>query len=515
MAQRVLPRPRVNQLGRDILRLCGPRLNAGGKRFSSGQQILPSSTKQPVPLIIGGTHVQGAVTHPLISPLDGRSVWDYSSASLEQLNQAIEAATTAFPGWAETKPAVRCSTLLKAADIFTKRSAELKEYMKIETGADDQFIAFNISATVAQLKDIAMRSTTIHGLFPSVDDSGRSAIVLKEPYGVVAGIAPWNAPYILGVRAASAALATGNTVVLKGSERSPRCYRAIVDVFHEAGLPPGCLNLVFSSPESAASVTKALIKHPAVRKINFTGSTAIGSKVASLAGQNLKPVLLELGGKASAIVFEDANLAKAADACVLGAFLHGGQVCMATDRILVHSSIVSEFTAKLTESIKRFYPPHGPSPVLISHLAEEKVEHLVSDAVNKGAVMVSGRDSQLNDKPQFPLILGNVSRDMDIFYTETFGPVATLHTFDTEEEALAIANDTEYGLAGAIFTEDLAKGLRVGKKYTSGSVHINAMSIHDEPNLPHGGTKSSGFGRFNTEYGLNEFLRTKVITWRN
>ncbi|KAK9427725.1 aldehyde dehydrogenase domain-containing protein [Lipomyces doorenjongii] len=468
-----------------------------------------------VSLIINGASPPDESKIPIISPVDGREIWTYSSATVENAHQAIEAAKAAFPAWASTNALARSEILVRAAEIFLQRREELEKYMKLETAADDAFIGFNILATVQQLKDIAGRVTRIQGDFPSVEDDSRSALVLKEPYGVILGIAPWNAPYILGTRAVAAALATGNTTILKGSELAPRCFRAIVDIFHDAGLPKGCFNLLFVAPESAAEVSAALIKHPAVAKINFTGSTAIGRIVASTAGEYLKPILLELGGKATAIVFEDANLKKAAQACLLGALLHSGQVCMATERILVHSSIASAFAEQLKETLSNMQQLPDSAPTLISRKAIDRVRGLIIDALGKGATCLSDSHTDRPDGTLHPVILDNVNPGMDIFYTESFGPVVTFHTFDTEEEALNIANDTEYGLSGAIFTENLRRGLRVAKKYTTGAVHINSMSIHDEPALPHGGTKSSGFGRFNSDQGLHEFLRTKVVTWEN
>ncbi|KAM5344614.1 hypothetical protein ACJ41O_013149 [Fusarium nematophilum] len=400
-----------------------------------------------VPLVIDGARVTGVSKLPVNNPGNGSEIWTYSGASVQDSIRAVEAADAAFPAWSSTHPRARSEILFKAAELFLARRAELIECMKLETAAEDAFAEFNIEATVGQLKDIARRIFAIEGYSPHMDDGNRSALVTKIPYGVILGIAPWNAPYILGTRAVAAALAAGNTAVLKGSELSPGCFYAIMNIFSDAGLPKGCLNLIFAPPEAAREVTEAVIQHPAVAKVNFTGSTAVGRIIASISGKHLKPVLLELGGKATAIVFEDADLQRAAKACLLGAFLH---------------------------------------------------------------VRPTGEDDVLA-----PTILSNVRGDMDLFYTESFGLVATLHTFNTEDEALKIANDTEYGLAGAVFTQNLNRGLRVAKKYLAGAVHINSMSIHDEAVLPHGGMKNSGSGRFNADQGLNEFLRSQVITWEN
>ncbi|RMJ02440.1 hypothetical protein CDV36_015292 [Fusarium kuroshium] len=476
-----------------------------------------SATPHPsdnVPLVIDGARVTGVSRLPVINPRNGSEIWTYSGASVQDSTRAVEAAHAAFPAWSSTHPSARSVILFKAAELFLARRAELIEYMKLETAAEDAFAEFNIQATVGQLKDIARRIPAIDGYSPHMDDGNRSALVMKIPYGVILGIAPWNAPYILGTRAVAAALAAGNTVVLKGSELSPRCFYSIMNIFIDAGLPKGCLNLIYAPAEAASEVTEAVIQHPAVGKVNFTGSTAVGRIIASISGKHLKPVLLELGGKATAIVFEDADLQKAAKACLLGAFLHSGQVCMATERMVVHASVAADFAKLLKDNLASMYSSADSHPVLISPRAAEKVRGLISDALGKGAnILCEARPT--GDDMLAPRILSNVREDMNIFYTESFGPVATFHTFNTEDEALNIANDTEYGLAGAVFTQNLNRGLRVAKKYLTGAVHINSMSIHDEAVLSHGGMKNSGFGRFNADQGLNEFLRSQVITWEN
>ncbi|KAL5584161.1 hypothetical protein FOVSG1_015512 [Fusarium oxysporum f. sp. vasinfectum] len=441
------------------------------------------SSKDNIPLIINGAFVNGKSENSTRNPRDGSEIWTYSGASVQDSIEAVEAANAAFPLWSSTHPEARSEILLRAAELFLARREELVECMKLETAADDDFAQFNVEATVSQLKDIARRTSIIRDYYPNIKDTKRSALVMKVPYGVVLGIAPWNAPFILGTRSVAAALAAGNTTVLKGSELSPRCFYAIVSILNDAGLPKGCLNLVFAPPEDASEITEALIKHPAGAKVNFTGSSAVGRIIASISGKHLKPVLLELGGKATCIVFDDADLEMAAKSCLVGALVHSGQVCMATERIAVHTV--------------------------------EKVKDLISDALGKGANLVCEARPAGKDDDLVPTILSNVSRDMSIFYTESFGPVVTLHTFTTESEAVALANDTEYGLAGAIFTQNLSRGLRVAKQYLTGAIHINSMSIHDEAVLPHGGTKNSGFGRFNADEGLNEFLRSRVITWDN
>lgn len=330
---------------------------------------------------------------------------------------------------------------------------------------------------------------------------------------------PRNAPYILGTRSVIFPLAAGNTVVFKGSELSPKVMWGICSVLFEAGLPQGVLNYIVHETANAAAITSQLIADPNTRKINFTGSTHVGRTIGRLAGEHLKPVLLELGGKAPAVVWHDADLDLAADQCALGAFLNSGQVCMSTERIIVHRDARAAFEAKLLASVEKFFPAAGEAPLLISPAAVEKNRKLLRDARGKGAALLgSGRDfeqaSEAGPARMRPVVVAGVTEDMDIYKTESFGPTVALYEVETEEEALRLANDTEYGLTSAVFTEDLRRGLRLARGIETGACHINSMSIHDESALPHGGAKGSGHGRFCGPSGLEEWVRVKTITYR-
>ena len=307
----------------------------------------------------------------------------------------------------------------------------------------------------------------------------------------------------------------GNTVVVKGPERAPGAYWTLADIFHKAGLPAGALNTIIHSPQDGAEITEALIAAPAVKKINFTGSTGIGSIIAGLAGKHLKPVLMELGGKAPAIVCEDADLEVAALQCALGAFLYSGQICMATERILVNAKIADKFREVLSATIDQVFPDQN-GLVLIDKTPVAKNSKLLQDAVGKGAKALYGdiSDTRSLATAMRPVVLEGVKQGMDLYYTESFGPTVSLFVVDSDEEAIKIANDTDYGLASAVFTENLQRGFRIAKQIETGAVHINSMSVHDETNLPHGGAKKSGFGRFNGEEGLSEWVRLKTITWK-
>lgn len=438
-----------------------------------------AGSSTPVPLWIAGQEVTTSTTFDVISPKNGEKLWTSCSASPKEAVQAVEAAQKALKTWRKTKPADIRKIFLKAADIFEQRQDELVRYTVDETGALQNFMQFNMSVTMENFRDVAGRAGSILGAIPQTATPGQSAFVFKEPYGVNLGIAPWNAPYILGTRAFLFAIAAGNTVVLKGSELCPRTFWAIGSVMKEAGLPDGVLSVIYHRTADAAAVANAIIEHPYVRKVNFTGSTMTGSIIAGKAGKELKPVLMELGGKASAIVCEDADLENAAMQVALGSFLHAGQICMATERILVNRKIIQPFAEALKGASEKVYPPSGDAPVLVAQATVEKNHKLLNDAASKGAKVLYG-DIDASEQSAYrirPVIISDVKKEMDIFYTESFGPTVSLVAVDSDEEAVEIANDTEYGLSGAVFTSNLGRGLKIAKEIDSGAVHINSMSV--------------------------------------
>ncbi|KAF4982002.1 hypothetical protein FDECE_17590 [Fusarium decemcellulare] len=470
-----------------------------------------------VPFLINGKDYPSEQAFDVVSPVTGKVLHRYQSAGVKDADAAVDAAAEAFKTWRKSTPYQRRDVFLKAAEIMNRRRDELRKYAMEETGSDAAWTDFDINTSINHIKEVAGRISTIQGTVPTVADPGSSAIILREPYGVVLAIAPWNAPFILGARAVIFPIAAGNTVVFKASELSPRTLWAIGDIFREAGLPDGVLNVIFHERANAASVTSALIQNPHVKKINFTGSTAIGRIVGKLAGENLKPLVLELGGKAPAIVWEDADLDVAALQCTLGSFMYAGQVCMSTERILVHKNVKDEFEKKLSATIEQIFSSEGEAPVLIALAAVEKNKALVKEAIAKGASLVHG-NPDVDEASKYrmrPIVINNVTADMDIYQAESFGPTVSVIAIETEEEAIKLANDTEYGLTSSVFTKDLQTGLRIAREIETGAVHINNMSVHDESALPHGGAKGSGFGRFGGSFGLDEWVRSKTITFKN
>jgi acyl-CoA reductase-like NAD-dependent aldehyde dehydrogenase len=482
------------------------------------------STQKQVPLWINGEQVTTSDKFDITDPDSGDVLWSSSTAQIEHVKKAVEAAQAALPAWRRTKAAEIQRILLRAADILESKFDDLVALWRQETGALEDVARWTLGNGISSIRDLSGRAANIHGSILQVQDEGRAGMMMKQPFGVVVGIAPWNATFILGTRAFTFPLVAGNTVVLKGSEFCPRTFESLVRIFHDAGLPKGVLNFVTSKSEDAAAVTNALIEHPAVRKINFTGSTAVGRIIASKAGQELKPVVLELGGKASAIVCEDADLDLAVSQCVPGTFMHAGQTCMSTERILVHESLYDKFLSGFQTGIAKLYPDDEPAPLMTMSSTAKKNRELIDDAVGKGAQTVtigdsSSRSSNGNSHAAHhprrlrPTIVTKVTSEMDIYYTESFGPTISVLSVRSDDEAISIANDTQYGLSGAIFTKDLRRGLRMAQEWDSGAVHINNMTVHDECGLPHGGHKASGWGRFNSQMGVEEFLQTKVVTY--
>ncbi|KAJ6525024.1 Aldehyde/histidinol dehydrogenase [Mycena vulgaris] len=474
-----------------------------------------------IPLLINGEEKISAATFAVESPVSHTTLWSCSSASAADADDAVAAASAAFTSWSKTKPATRRNILLKAADLLEQRAAELKEHMQQETGSTGDYADFNTMTAAETMRDAAGRCSAIVGSIPVCQAEGTSALLVKEPYGVVLAIAPWNAPYILGVRAVLFPLAAGNTCVLKGSELSPRCFHHIGRAFTDAGLPAGALNIIYTTRQDSPAITNQLISAPAIKKINFTGSSAVGALIAAAAGRALKPCLMELGGKAAAIVLDDADLEIAAMQCTLGSFLHAGQICMSTERIIVHKDVIDKFRPAFQKAVAGF--AGGPAPVLVQAPAVSRNKALVADALGKGATLLHGDHTADEPHPETgatsatrmrPVVVDGVTPEMALYRDESFGPSVSIIAVASEDEAVAIANDSEYGLNGAVFTRDLARGLRVARRLECGSVHINAMTVHDEANLPHGGTKSSGWGRFNGQFGIEEFLRIKTITFQ-
>jgi acyl-CoA reductase-like NAD-dependent aldehyde dehydrogenase len=440
-----------------------------------------------IPLLINNKPHHTSSTFPVHNPATGALVHNFSSASIADADAALDAAQKAFLTWRNVKPAQKRNIFLRAADLMESRSSELERCVVEETGTSPGWAAFNVNLGAEILRDVAGRISSIQGTIPTNAEEGVSSLVYKEPLGVILAIAPWNAAFILGVRSVAYPLAAGNTAILKAPEFSPMCSHSIVKVFHDAGLPEGVLNLLAHKPSDAAAVTKHLIESPNLKKINFTGSTLVGKIIGELAGRNLKPVLLELGGKAPAVILEDADLEAAAAECAVGAFLNNGQICMSTERIIVLEPVAEDFEKHLIKAVGAFAPEGQSVGFLINKQGVEKNKRLLRDAISKGATVIHGNPENGVDCAMTPVVVKGTKKEMDLYYTESFGPTVSLIVVKSEDEALELANDTEYGLSSSVFTSNLTRGLRFAKQIESGAVHINGKTVHDEAALPHGG----------------------------
>jgi len=449
------------------------------------------------------------------NPFTGETAGTASAASREDARAAVDAAQAAFAGWAATGPGARRALLSRAADLLIERQQEIAETMMEETGGVFGWGMFNCMLASGMLREAAAQTYgTLGEVIPS-DIPGKLAMAVRAPAGVVVGIAPWNAPVILSTRAVATPLAFGNTVVLKASELCPRTHAHVASVIADAGVPPGVINLISNAPADAAAVVEELIAHPDTRRINFTGSTRVGRIVAEIAGRHLKRVLLELGGKAPLIVLADANLERAAAATSFGAFFHQGQICMSTERVVVDRAVAEPFAQLLAARASALVvgDPRDPQTQigpLINAAALTRVGELVDDARARGAQVLSGGEAAGPCYP--PTVLLGVEAGMRVYNEESFGPLASIVIVDGADQAIEVANDTEYGLAAAIFSEDVAAALELAQRVQSGICHINDSTVHDEPQMPFGGVKASGWGRFGGRAALDEFTELRWIS---
>ncbi|MER5544847.1 aldehyde dehydrogenase family protein [Streptomyces sp. NPDC002589] len=472
-------------------------------------------------LIINGREVpaSSARTTPDTNPWTGAVYAEVAAATVQDVTRAVDAADAAYAQWAATKPATRRQIFLEAARLMADRSDDIVQIMAGEVGGTAPWAAFNARLAADILLEAAAAVSRPTGQLLATDADGVISAQTRVPKGVVAAISPWNAPVILGVRAVALPLAVGNTVVMKPSEDAPiACGLLIADVLHEAGLPAGVLNVVTNDRADAADVVGALIADPRVRMVNFTGSTEVGRAIGVQAAQHLKPAVLELGGKNALVVLEDADVDYAVDAAVFGSFMNSGQICMCLDRVIVHRSLAEEFTAKFAARATRLNcgdPSRSATAVgpVVNSRAARRITALVEDALAGGATLAAGTGRPEGpDTLIRPVVLTGVTKDMKIYYDETFGPVIVVHVVDSADEAVALANDTPYGLTAGVITEDLRAGLEVASRLRTGIVHINDQSIADEPQAPFGGVKDSGYGRFGGQAGVEAFTDIRWVT---
>jgi len=460
---------------------------------------------QTVNLLIGGQSVpaRNGATFDRIDPYTGAVATRAAAATIEDADAAVAAAHAAFPGWSTLSATERRKRLLRAADILDSLTGEFIAAGVPETGATPGWYGFNVALAASMLREAASMTTQIAGEVIPSEIPGSLAMAVRRPCGVVLGIAPWNAPVILGMRAIAMPLACGNTVVLKGSELCPAVHALIGSAMQQAGLGDGVVNVILNAPADAPVIVDRLIANPAVRRVNFTGSTPVGRIVAQAAARYLKPALLELGGKAPLLVLDDADLDAAAAGANFGAFINLGQICMSTDRIVVDDRVADKFVKKLVDRAAplRAGDPHDKNVALgamVTAEAAARVGALVKDALDKGAKLMLG--GGVEGAVMQPTILDHVTPAMRIYSEESFGPVVAVLRASGEADAIRIANDTPFGLSSSVFTAD------------AGMCHVNGPTVHDEANMPFGGVKDSGYGRFGGRAAIAEFTDLRWIT---
>lgn len=469
-----------------------------------------------VDFIIDGASVGAAsgATFARHDPVTGKIASEAAAAGAGDVAKVVEAASRAFTTWSETGPSERRALLLKAADLLERRTEDFCRLMTEEIGATGPWGGFNVHFAASLLREAAALTTQILGEVIPADKPGVLSLAMRQPAGVVLGLAPWNAPVILGVRAIAAPLACGNTVILRSSEVCPATHHLIVQTLNDAGFPKGVVNVIANAPADAPDVVAALIAHPAVKRINFTGSSKVGKVIAKLAAEHLKPVLLELGGKAPLIVLDDADIDAAVDATVFGAFMNQGQICMSTERLVVDASVADAFVDKLAKRAAALPAGDPRGHVVLGSLvnlaAAERMDALIADAVAKGGKVVAG--GKRNGAIVEATVIDHVTPEMRIYGEESFGPVKPIVRVNGQEEAIRVANDTEYGLSSAVFSRDVQRALAVAKRLETGICHINGPTLHDEGQMPFGGVKASGYGRFGGKAVIDEFTELRWIT---
>ena len=469
-------------------------------------------------MIINGLAVsaEGNATFERRNPLDGAVATRAPAASTADAVAAVDVAAEAFKTWSLTGPSERRRLLMKAADALEAKTPKFIEAVVAETGATAMWAGFNVMLAAGMIREAASLTTQIGGEVIPSDVPGSLAMAVRQPAGVVLGIAPWNAPVILGVRAIATPLACGNTVILKGSENCPHTHQLIVEAFQDAGFPAGVVNYITNAPADAGAVVEAMVAQPMLRRVNFTGSTRVGRLIAMTCAKHLKSVVLELGGKAPLVVLDDADLTAAVNGAAFGSFMNSGQICMSTERIIVDRSVADDFVSMFVKKAKGLPlgDPRKPDPVVLgSVIGMGTVEHcnaLIDDALAKGAKLMCGGKASNTLMPA--TVLDHVTPQMRVYFEETFGPLKCIVRVDGVEEAVACANDNEYGLAAAVFGRDTARALQVAQRIESGICHINGPTVHDEAQMPFGGMKGSGMGRFGGKAGIAEFTELRWIT---
>ncbi|MFJ8005505.1 aldehyde dehydrogenase family protein [Streptomyces fagopyri] len=464
---------------------------------------------------IGGEWRPGTGSWDIIdfNPYDGEKLASITIATVDEVDEAYRAAERAQKEWAEVNPYARRAVFEKALRLVEEREAEITEVIIAELGGTHLKAGFELHLAKEFLRESIQLALRPEGrILPSPID-GKENRVYRVPVGVVGVISPFNFPFLLSLKSVAPALALGNGVVLKPHQNTPIVGGSLVaKIFEDAGLPGGLLNVVITD---IAEIGDAFIEHPVPKVISFTGSDKVGRHVATVCASHFKSAVLELGGNSALVVLDDADIDYAVDAAVFSRYVHQGQVCMAANRVLVDRSVADEFTEKFVAKVRtlKVGDPSDPRTIIgpvINSSQADAITGAVDQAVAEGATaLVRGTTT---DNLVGPTVLTDVPADSGILRQEIFGPVALLVLFDGEEEAVRIANDTPYGLSGAVHTADVERGVAFAKRIDTGMFHVNDGTVHDEPPVAFGGEKHSGIGRLNGEATVEAFTTQKWIS---
>lgn len=450
----------------------------------------------------------------VLEPATGEELGRVGASDVASLAGIAERALVAQRGWAATGADERAAILRRAAELLDRERGEILDLIMRETGGVRGKAETELNGTIAELIHSAALLIAPEGQVLPHPDPSKLSIARRVPLGLVGVITPWNFPMLLAMRSVAPAIALGNAVILKPDPQTAIVGGAILArMFEEAGVPAG----VFSVVNGGADIGEALISLPQVRLVTFTGSTAVGRRVGELAGKNLKKVALELGGKSPFIVLDDADLDAAASAGAWGSFLHQGQICMASGRHIVHRKVIDDYLEILTRKASQLKvgDPFRDDGVAIGPIMNSKqlgrVDEIVRNSVTAGARLLAG--GTFEGPFYSPTVLANVNPQVPAYHLEIFGPVAPVVVAQDEEDAIRIANDTDYGLSSAIQTGSLERGLRVAARIKAGMVHINDQTISDLPGIPFGGVGTSGNGsRFGSTTNWDEFTQWQWMT---
>ncbi|GMM33710.1 succinate-semialdehyde dehydrogenase (NAD(P)(+)) [Saccharomycopsis crataegensis] len=495
------------------------------KTMSSTISLKNSSLLQTQALINGefvnGSVAAGETTFEVQNPATNEHLISITNTNNKDFQTAINAASAAFTGFRKTTARARSNLLYNLYELVLENKEDLAKIITLENGKSYTDSLGEVAYAASFLQWFAEEAPRVNGdIIPSVNPANR-VLTIKQPLGVCGVLTPWNFPAAMITRKLGALLAAGNTAVIKPAAETPLTALAIGKLVIDAGFPKGVVNIVPTSHKNTPAAGEFICEHPVVKKVSFTGSTAVGKLLARQSASTMKKLSFELGGNAPFIVFDDADLKKAIPGVIASKFRQSGQTCVCANRIFVHEAIYDEFAAKLVEEVSKFKLGHGlvegvTHGPLIHERSLNKINSLVHDAKSKDAKVLIGGSPATSLGPFFyhPTVLGDVTPKMDIFNEEIFGPVASLVKFKTDEEVIALANDTSVGLAGYFYSEDISRIFNVAESLEVGMVGANTGAI-SEASVPFGGIKESGLGREGSMYGIHDWLNIKTIVIGN